>query len=86
MLKIVRFIFELPLVKPIIFFYSIYATFMMVRESDITDLIEIETEEQFDSILNPLIDSFKEKYLSLLYGLNTIAWLYIIKIILTWNH
>lgn len=86
MIKFIRFIFEMPFVKPVIFFYSIYATFMMVRESDITDLIEIETEEQFDSVLNPIIDGFKQKYLSILYGLNTIVWLFIIKKILIWIH
>lgn len=86
MLKILKFIFELPLVIPVLFFYSFYVAYMMVKESEITDLMEIESEEDFDSVLRPFIDSFKEKYINLLYGLSTIVWLYIIKIILVWNH
>lgn len=85
MIKFFKFIFELPVVIPVLFIYTLYATYMVVKQSDIDALMEIETEEQFDTMMKPILESFKSKYINLLYAVSTIAWLYIIKTILLWN-
>ena len=74
-------LFEFPIILPIMLIYSLYVTKKIVDESDPTDLMSIEDENELWSHIEPHLDAFYEKHKALLYGLSTIFWILLILLI-----
>lgn len=80
-MKVLLEIIKLP-ISFIILIYSLYVTYRITMESEIFDLDDIETEEEFDDVLKPFVDKFVNEYEILLNTFNIIFWLTILKILL----
>jgi len=63
------------------FFYSLYVTFMIVKQSDPTDLANIGTEDELDKHISPHVVKFYETNKILLHLINITCWLILLKII-----
>lgn len=66
----------------IMFFYSLYVAYMIVKESNPADLISLETEEEFDKVLSPHLEKFYNDNKILLHITNFLCWLILIKVFL----
>jgi hypothetical protein len=75
LLELLIFIFELPIVSPVMLVYSLYVTKKIVEESDPTELMSLEDENELWSHIGPHLDSFYLKYQSLMYGVTTVFWI-----------
>jgi len=78
LLEILMFIFELPIVSPVMLVYSLYVTKKIVEESDPTEIISLDEDELWSHIELHL-NSFYDNYKSLMYTLTTIFWFIILK-------
>ena len=66
----------------IMFFYSLYVTYMIVKESNPADLYSIETEDEFNKVLSPHLEIFYNNNKILLHIINVLCWLMLIKVFL----
>lgn len=85
MKKIINFllnVFEVPIVLPIMVIYQFYVVFMIVEDSNMGDLYEIETPEELEKHVKPHTDKFYAKYKYIMHGISLIVWLLLIKYII----
>ena len=80
-MKFIKFIWELPIAF-IVNLYGIYIIIRISQDSELYDLLEIETEEQLTEILQPYMEAFELKYMIHLNVWNILIWLTFLKIIL----
>jgi hypothetical protein len=76
-------LFTLPIITPVILIYGMYVIIMIYKQSNETELMFIENEEDLMEYVKPHIDRFWEKYGHLLMATSILVWLLIIKYIIT---
>ena len=65
----------------IIHIYSLYVTYKIVQDSDMSDLMEIENEKDLQKHLDPYLTEFYEKNKIILILFCVLIWLCILKFI-----
>lgn len=66
----------------IMFIYSLYVTYMIVKNSDPADLVNIDSAEDLDKHLEPHMIRFYETNKIWLHLINGICWVIFLKLIL----
>lgn len=65
----------------IMFIYSLYVTYMIVKNSDLADLVNIDSAEDFDKHLEPHMVRFYETNKIWLHLINGVCWFILLKLI-----
>jgi hypothetical protein len=74
-MRIIKFLIQLPIIFPVMLLFKIYLVYRLVDETEDTfAIMEIETEEELDEILQPHLESFYETYKIPMYILTAFIW------------
>jgi hypothetical protein len=80
-MRLLKLILVFPIMI-IIFFHSLYVTYMIVKNTDLVDLAQIESEEELNKHIQPHSVMFYERNKIWLHLINIACWIIFIKIIL----
>lgn len=79
-MRIIKQILGFPIMI-IIFFYSLYVAYMIVKNSDPADLVNIDSAEDLDKHIEPHMVRFYEANKIWLHLINGICWFILLKLI-----
>jgi hypothetical protein len=80
-MRIVAFLYRLP-VLPIMIGYELYVINRIVRESNIEDLIEIQSNGELKKHTEPHMDTFRKDYAAALHLFSMLSWITFIRIVI----
>jgi hypothetical protein len=80
-MRIVAFLYRLP-VLPILIGYELYVINRIVKESDVTDLMEIQSKGELKTHIEPHMDTFKKDYAAALHLFSILSWITFIRIVI----
>lgn len=80
-MRIIAFLYRLPGL-PIMIGYELYVINKIVRESNIEDLMEIQSSGELKKHIEPHMDTFRKDYAAALHLFSILSWLTFIRIIL----
>ncbi len=80
-MRIVAFLYRLP-VLPIMIGYELYVINRIVRESNIDDLMEIQSNGELKKHTEPHMDTFRKDYAAALHLFSILSWITFIRIVI----
>jgi hypothetical protein len=80
-MRIVAFLYRLP-VLPIMIGYELYVINRIVKESNIDDLMEIQSNGELKNHTEPHMDTFRKDYAGALHLFSILSWITFIRIVI----
>ncbi len=80
-MRFLKFLYTLP-VLPILIGYELHVIFMIVKETDPDQLMDIETEKELKNHTTPHMDNFRKKYAGPLHLFSILFWITFIRIVI----
>lgn len=80
-MRILAFLYRLP-VLPIMIGYELYVINRIVRESNIDDLMEIQSSGELKKHTEPHMETFRKDYTAALHLFSILSWITFIRIVI----
>jgi hypothetical protein len=80
-MRIVAFLYRLP-VLPIMIGYELYVINRIVKESNIDDLMEIQSNGELKKHTEPHMDTFRKDHAAALHLFSILSWIIFIRIVI----
>jgi hypothetical protein len=80
-MRFLKFLYTLP-VLPILIGYELHVIFMIVKETDHDELMNIEAKKELKYHTAPHLESFRKKYAGPLHLFSILSWITFIKIVI----
>jgi hypothetical protein len=78
-MRLIAFLYRLPIL-PILIGYELYVINRIVKESDMNDLMEIQSSGDLQKITHPYLETFRKKYSGPLHLFSILSWITFIRI------